>query len=1738
MVAPLDFVDTNTINVGTWREHQCTRHDRLHHDAISAFTMLNCNCNFAFGEVKCLLRARRCFEGRTASASTIFSNSTTLDDASCSLDGYLTDQAEFLSMNKVSSFYENFEEYSIISRRQPFHVQEPDHNRIKSSLGKDMASRESVLASTVSTTDFKSRKVIINILSQQRRLNEPSDAIRHPTALQLDAIDISQRWEIDSLILGSVPRFCGLLQKDVYDVDARLFQLSERELACMDPQQSLLLETVSEGLTITGTRGQPKIEHNFTSVFVGASWVDFSQHITSYDQSASFTAHSATGKSISVGAGRLAYTFDFQGPALTVDTACSSSLVALSMASESILIHSTQKAIICGLNVILTPEMNLHFHAAGMLASDGRCKTFDSLANGYVRSEACDALIGHGVDNSRNAIHEHPYFPGEVVGTQFVVEANKLNQDGRSNGLTAPNGLSQFALISSLFNQCLASLNALQIQTHGTGTALGDPIEVFSVVKAIADYDFDGPCAPLRMSAEKSRVGHGEAASGLNSVIRGMMDLKSFIQCGVAHLIQLNAHVLDAMRGGGFQISFPRTGVGRQELLDSSAVVSINSFAFQGTNSMMVISQAQKTDILTVRSRYQKYCAEAHKQITQLTKRQYTLTIMKSEQNVLHLSMRPSTFPVLSELSDHVVSGTAILPGAAHAELARAAAAQVVTFAGFDVGVREMVFSAPLHLHGDHAMQCVVDAEGRIAIGTSIQTRQGRSSFGVRSTGNVTAIVGHAPSAYEKCRLSRHNVIGSTRRIASSGSMLLCRVQMTSGASAPYHVSPRMLDSVFQSSTALASRGSRSRRDHAATQARDVGATHTHSLPSPMVPAALHGTVMQGRQTRCTDMWGSTYLDPAVDADRVSVTSNHRLWTKARLSERCSARIQGLVAKSLPQRATRLQASSARDRTALVRARESSLGRTVYACQWQARGGGVVPAVDLKLRLLDVACEQTRPAGKAGRRLSRPWTSDAHMVAGGSLQMARPRTLCSALASLQGSADCRRNGGFGMHVETTSAMVESSYAHGAASTLGSVGAESSTLWGVAKSTSLESGSHASVSLVDSDPHSICSRYLPANAYVRSNTSAMTLASRQGGTCVSERLFTCESPAGGIGQSPCSLDVDGSRSHVPRDAKCVARCQYMVTGGVGGLGMLAAAWLAQGGMRAARLTGRSGRTLDAPSIAISNSTVSMRIVRADAGCSEDVRNSASRRDERHPADPLVEGLLHSGGALMDAPTPGQCARRVRGVWGGKAAGAWRLMQAETYMSDGLAWCGMFSSVASLMGSPAQCNYSAANASLDTASRMMRCRGIYATSMQWGAWASSGMAAKSSQTLRRTLAGGIGAVSPESGLAALGYILSTDMRRMPVCLHSVVGISPIGWGVDGGVSSSGDSRVGEYSVAAQIASSKSELSTPTADHDTESVMHGRASTTDPTTPRKADLRLLVTNAVNEAVGHAVADDVPLMEEGLDSLSAVELGNALQAATGLALPATLIFDYPTSASISEYVESLLGDVPSQFEAQILPSAEISVHDTARNTVTTIRRKADLRLLVTNAVNEAVGHAVADDVPLMEEGLDSLSAVELGNALQAATGLALPATLIFDYPTSASISEYVESLLGDVPSHSEAKVLPGNETQAPYEDVTPAAPRHPPSDIAGSCDASRAHAVPQSTHLAWSVLVDGHAQDFNARAFVAGLIGKRGVNSQSADGFKARTFVLYFVVAILFLFLCLGLFFLMTALRLRERR
>ena len=170
--------------------------------------------------------------------------------------------------------------------------------------------------------------------------------------------------------------------------------------------------------------------------------------------------------------------------------------------------------------MILTPEMNLHFNAAGMLSADGRCKTFDRLANGYVRSEACDLLVGSNSVSNRNLS------TCTQVGVIVIIRATGTNQDGRSNGLTAPNGTSQRDLLLSVLTaaqECF-SRSSLKVQTHGTGTALGDPIEVTSILSALRKAS--GICIPKTIfCAEKSYLGHSEAASGIDSLAQVLKDV-------------------------------------------------------------------------------------------------------------------------------------------------------------------------------------------------------------------------------------------------------------------------------------------------------------------------------------------------------------------------------------------------------------------------------------------------------------------------------------------------------------------------------------------------------------------------------------------------------------------------------------------------------------------------------------------------------------------------------------------------------------------------------------------------------------------------------------------------------------------------------------------------------------------------------------------------------------------------------------------------------------------------------------------------------------------------------------------------------------------------------------------------------------------------------------------------------------------------------------------------------------
>ena len=180
-------------------------------------------------------------------------------------------------------------------------------------------------------------------------------------------------------------------------------------------------------------------------------------------------AYFSTGNAYSVAAGRLSYLLGLQGPSLAIDTACSSSLVAVHLACQALRLGECDLALAGGVNLILTPEMNINFSKARMMAADGRCKTFDAAADGYVRGEGC----AHGGASPalrrrwRMAIVSSPSFEGSAI-----------NQDGRSGGLTAPNGPAQEAVIrAALANAGVEASAVGYVETHGTGTPLGDPIE-------------------------------------------------------------------------------------------------------------------------------------------------------------------------------------------------------------------------------------------------------------------------------------------------------------------------------------------------------------------------------------------------------------------------------------------------------------------------------------------------------------------------------------------------------------------------------------------------------------------------------------------------------------------------------------------------------------------------------------------------------------------------------------------------------------------------------------------------------------------------------------------------------------------------------------------------------------------------------------------------------------------------------------------------------------------------------------------------------------------------------------------------------------------------------------------------------------------------------------------------------------------------------------------------------------
>ena len=358
--------------------------------------------------------------------------------------------------------------------------------------------------------------------------------------------------------------------------DAGFFGNSPREAIAMDPQHRLLLEVAWEALEHAAI-APPSLARSRSGVFIGMTGTDYADLQLKANRIEELDAYFGTGISHSIAAGRLAYTFDFQGPAIAFDTACSSSLVATHAACQALRAGECDLALGGGVNLMLSPDGHISTSRARMMSFEGRCKTFDAAADGYVRAEGCALLVLKRLSDAQA--------DGDRV--LAVIRGTAINQDGRSNGLTAPSAAAQESVIRAALADARVEPAAVDfVECHGTGTTLGDPIEI-RALDAVFGPGRD-PRRKLRVQSVKTNVGHLEAAAGIVGLCKLILALQHKMLPRHLHLSEPNPYIpWDDVAVA------PTAGPEPWERPDGSLRIgAISSFGFSGTNSHMVVEEA------------------------------------------------------------------------------------------------------------------------------------------------------------------------------------------------------------------------------------------------------------------------------------------------------------------------------------------------------------------------------------------------------------------------------------------------------------------------------------------------------------------------------------------------------------------------------------------------------------------------------------------------------------------------------------------------------------------------------------------------------------------------------------------------------------------------------------------------------------------------------------------------------------------------------------------------------------------------------------------------------------------------------------------------------------------------------------------------------------------------------------------------------------------------------------------
>lgn len=406
----------------------------------------------------------------------------------------------------------------------------------------------------------------------EKATTSDATAIRQTPASRFDL----ERYSCAAGSAGKSHNLAGGYLDDIAGFDHALFGISRREADLMDPQQRLALETAWQALEQAGLDPAALAETgagNDAGVFFGIGQNEYAA-LCRADLQVENVGLMPTGQSMNIIAGRIGHFFGLHGPAIAYDTACSSALVALDAALTQLRAGRSRIALVGGVNALVAPETFVLLSKAGALSRQGQCRAFDASADGYVRAEGCVVLVLKRLADARA--------DGDSV--LALIRGSAVNHDGRSSSLTAPSGRAQEQVMRAALRDAGVEADQVAlIEAHGTGTALGDPIEYHALRAVYADGI--ARRAPLYLGTVKSFIGHTEAASGLSGVLKLVLSLQHGVVPAQANFSRINPHIDTS---GSIEIP---TRMQTLPALRGRRIGAVSAFGFSGTNAHVIIEQ-------------------------------------------------------------------------------------------------------------------------------------------------------------------------------------------------------------------------------------------------------------------------------------------------------------------------------------------------------------------------------------------------------------------------------------------------------------------------------------------------------------------------------------------------------------------------------------------------------------------------------------------------------------------------------------------------------------------------------------------------------------------------------------------------------------------------------------------------------------------------------------------------------------------------------------------------------------------------------------------------------------------------------------------------------------------------------------------------------------------------------------------------------------------------------------------